>query len=258
MINKKHDLTKKLKITAISDIHGDLPIIDPCDVLCICGDIVPLEIQRNYTKSVAWLAGRFVNWCENIECEKVIIIAGNHDFVFQMMYNDYMENCGTPRWSNHKLQYEDFTELVMSNLDFPEKIVYLQDTSYEYNGVTFYGTPHIPVLSNWAFYKSSEGLKESFAEIPDKVDILLTHSPGKFVNDTGVSLQHSNRPEYGSIELTEAIQNKLIRYWFVGHIHSGNHHLENYNGIQVANVSMKDENYRITYEPLTIEINSLE
>ena len=43
-------MTKKLKITAISDIHGDLPIIDPCDVLCICGDIVPLEIQRNYTK----------------------------------------------------------------------------------------------------------------------------------------------------------------------------------------------------------------
>ena len=251
-------MTKKLKITAISDIHGDLPIIDPCDVLCICGDIVPLEIQRNYTKSVAWLAGRFVNWCEKLDCEKVIIIAGNHDFVFQKMFNDYIEKVGTPRWSNHKSQYEDFTDMVEDNLDFPGKIVYLQDTSYEYEGITFYGTPHIPVLSNWAFYKSSEGLKDSFEEIPDKVDILLTHSPGKFVNDTGVSLQLPNQPEYGSIELTEAIQNKLIRYWFVGHIHSGNHHLENYNGIQVANVSMKDENYRIAYDPLTIEINSLE
>ena len=86
----------------------------------------------------------------------------------------------------------------------------------------------------------------------------MTHSPGKFVNDTGVALELPNQPEYGSIELTEEIQNKLIRYWFVGHIHSGNHHLENYNGIQVANVSMKDENYRIAYEPLTIEINILE
>ena len=139
---------------------------------------------------------------------------------------------------------------------FTGKIVYLQDTSYEYNGVTFYGTPHIPVLSDWAFYKSSEDLKEIFSEIPDRVDVLLTHSPGKFVNDTGVSLQLSNKPEYGSIELTEAVQNKLIRYWFVGHIHSGNHKIEDYIGMKVANVSLKDENYRIAYEPLTIEINN--
>ena len=123
-------MTNKLKITAISDIHGDLPIIDPCDVLCICGDIVPLEIQRNYTKSVAWLAGRFVNWCEELDCEKVIIIAGNHDFVFQSMFNDYIEKVGTLRWSNHKSQYEDFTDMVEDNLDFPGKIVYLQDTSF--------------------------------------------------------------------------------------------------------------------------------
>ena len=252
----REEIHNYMKIKAISDIHGDLPIIDPCDVLCICGDILPLDIQRNYTKSVAWLAGRFVNWCENIECEKVIIIAGNHDFVFQTMYNDYMEKCETLCWSNHKRQYEDFTELVMSNLNFTGKIVYLQDTSYEYNGVTFYGTPHIPVLSYWAFYKSSEGLKEIFSEIPDKVDVLLTHSPGKFVNDTGVSLQLTNKPEYGSIELTEAVQNKLIRYWFVGHIHSGNHKMEDYIGIKVANVSLKDENYRMVYEPLTIEINN--
>lgn len=248
-------MNNKLKITAISDIHGDLPIIDPCDVLCICGDIVPLDIQKNYTKSVAWLAGRFVNWCEKIECDKVIIIAGNHDFVFQKMYNDYIERNSTPRWSNDKSYCEYFTDTVMYNLDFPGKIVYLQDTEYEYNGVKFYGTPHIPVLSNWAFYKRSDDLRETFDNIPDNVDVLLTHSPGKFVNDTGVSLQLSNRPEYGSIELTEAIQNKNIRYWFVGHIHSGNHRIENYNGIQVANVSVKDENYRMAYEPLTVDIN---
>ena len=51
--------------------------------------------------------------------------------------------------------------------------------------------------------------------IPNKVDVLLTHSPGKFVNNTGVSLQLRHQPEYGSSELTEAIQDRDIKYWFV-------------------------------------------
>ena len=43
-----------MKIVAVSDLHGNLPDLPPCDVVCICGDIVPLWVQKSYEKSISW------------------------------------------------------------------------------------------------------------------------------------------------------------------------------------------------------------
>ena len=40
-----------IKICAISDLHGYLPKIEPCELVLICGDIVSLCAQR-YPKAV--------------------------------------------------------------------------------------------------------------------------------------------------------------------------------------------------------------
>jgi Icc-related predicted phosphoesterase len=241
-----------MKIIALSDMHGDLPVIDQeCDVVCICGDIVPLEIQSDFIRSISWLAGVFVNWCEQLPCEQVLLIAGNHDFVFEKLFNQFKDRYKDDTEAD-KIKF--FPGWVEDVLNFPGKIKYLQDTKLEIDGVTFYGTPHIPELQRWAFYGRSDTLKHMFSLIPENVDVLMTHSPGKYVNDTGVSLQKYSLPEYGSQELTDAVNDRHIKYWICGHVHSGNHKLDKYGETMVANVSIKDENYRVSYEPLIFDV----
>ena len=45
----------KIKVVAISDLHGYLPKDLPeCDVVCIAGDILPLDIQSDQLRSISW------------------------------------------------------------------------------------------------------------------------------------------------------------------------------------------------------------
>ena len=75
-----------MKIAVISDLHGYLPNypnkywdgIEECEILLICGDIMPLNIQTNMPKSKYWLIEDFKLWALDLPIEKIYIIAGNH------------------------------------------------------------------------------------------------------------------------------------------------------------------------------------
>lgn len=250
-----------MKIISISDIHGLLPELPKCDVVTISGDIVPLYIQTKYEDCLAWLAGPFQNWALNLDCQKVIFIAGNHDYVFEYMHNEGMHKCNSiyePRW---KFGYNTInigrTIFQLDNPDNP-KIVYLKDSSYVYNGVVFYGTPWCPNLHNWAFYKDSADLSKAFKKIPENTDVLLTHCPPKYM---GQGLVHETNfnymQDFGCVELQDILEERFANkhLWVIsGHIHSGKHSIEKYNNIKYRNVSLKDEDYEVTYEPFEFEI----
>lgn len=227
-----------MKITAISDLHGYLPEIETCDIVCICGDILPLGIDRNFDKSEIWFKHVFIPWTLQLPCDHVVFIAGNHDFFFEKLTKSIIDS--------------DYIK------EHTDKLIYLCDDLVELKGIKIYGTPWVPVLYNWAFYKSDEELYEKYNEIPDDIDILLTHCPAYNYNLTGVVLQNGNwnyMRELGSFELFRVLEKRNnIKYHFSGHIHTGNHKLETVGTLQCANVSIKDENYNVSFKPLTIEI----
>lgn len=216
-----------LKICAISDLHGDFPEIEPCDLVLICGDIIPLNRQQNINKSLLWLKNYFIPWCETLPCDKVIFIAGNHDFVFEV------------------LSLQEIYDLL------PEKIEYLFDSMTEYKGIKIYGTPWCTGLPNWAFYTKNEHQYEMILEC----DILITHQP-PLIGLVGTVLQHgfNYMNTFASYKLAKQIDKIKPKYVLCGHVHSGNHVPETINDVTYVNVSIKDENYNITYKPFTFEI----
>ena len=60
-----------MTITTISDLHGYLPLLQPCDVVCICGDVTPIEFDRNTDKCIHWFKTKFLNWCSKLDCDKI-------------------------------------------------------------------------------------------------------------------------------------------------------------------------------------------
>ena len=222
-----------MKIVGISDIHGNLNIdIPKCDVVCCCGDIMPLYIQNDAVRSTLWVIRDFNDWVNGLECDKFILIGGNHDRLFE--------------------HYDP--KSILSN----DKIVYLQDESYDYKNRVFYGSPWCPDLSQWSFYKSSQELVEAFNKIPFQVDVLLTHCPPKY-NQCGVVLEPGwNFGKYfGCQELAESIQSKNISWHLFGHVHSGNHNIEyrnNFRNNLMVNVSVLNEEYKLNYKPFEFEI----
>lgn len=233
-----------MRITAISDLHGYLPRdLSGGEVLCICGDIVPLEYQRDLVQSVAWFALDFDRWASSLPYGKVLFLGGNHDF--------FLHEIGEKHRPSSVMKH-----LLPGSHKGQSKLVYLCDNSVEIDGIRFYGTPWIGDLSNWAFFKPDDELRRIYNKIPWKCDVLMTHMP-PLACDAGTVLQrgcYNTGANYGSAALSEAIAARDINYALCGHVHTGNHHPETYCGVKIVNVSLKDEDYRVAYKPFTFEV----
>lgn len=221
-----------IKIVAISDLHGHLPTSLPeGDVLCICGDIFPLDIQTYITDCNNWLNDVFINWANNLSFNDILLIAGNHDFYFKF----------TP---------------VVDTFD-NTKIIYLQDSYVIINEVKFYGTPWCKRFGRWAFMEDNSVLESKFKHIPEDVDFLLTHDAPYGTSDICMQNVYWNNGDHiGSKPLRDAIIDKMPKYNLHGHLHSSNHNEEILNKTKVYNVSLLDENYSLTYKPTEIYYGS--
>lgn len=221
-----------MKICALSDMHGQLVDIKPCDLVLICGDSVSLNMQRYDETTEEWYRYVFKPWADKLPCDKVLWIAGNHDNM-QGSYHAYKE--------------------MFPDMD---KVTYLEDEGIIVEGLKIWGTPWCKVFGRWHFMASPEKLKERYSLIPENLDILITHDAPYGCSD--VLLDRTcpwwTPNHIGNKELAEAIKEKKPKYHFSGHLHSCNREIIEWEGVKHANVSILGEDYRIEAEPLYLEL----
>lgn len=213
-----------MKILAMSDLHGYLPNVgeNKYDLMIIAGDVVPLELQTNTYLSYCWLTQEFQVWCDNIDVEKVVLVPGNHDFVFEQIKNWYK---------------------------IGDKINVLINRKIVFQGKTIFGCPYT-TMDTWAFKR--EKYRTYKKMIPTDVDILVTHQPPLYNGLGMVEYDNGDIKECGSPKLMERIIDINPELVICGHIHTGNHSDVRLGNIRLYNVSLLDEQYRVRYEPKLI------
>lgn len=206
-----------MKIAGLSDLHGYLPDnIPTCDVLCISGDIIPLQIQRKSFASIRWWLKDFCNWVYRLPCNKVIFTAGNHDIVIEYLYKSNL--------------FYKFIAILEQHSD--DKAILLINEQYTYKGVNFYGFPYIRPIpfqeGKWAFeddYIDSNNIGV-YRTIPKTgIDVLITH-------DTPIK-------NFCLDNIIESMQSKPTI--FCGHWHEG----RSDNLQKIYNCSIRDDQYNI-------------
>lgn len=233
----------KIKIVALSDLHGILPIIDKKVDLClIAGDISPLDIEYNIVKMSNWLFSTFSEWTKTIPAEKIILIAGNHDYWFETASESQIFLLE----KEAKLKYLD-----------NEMYFYYDDDNVEWH---MFGTPYCHIFGNWPFMKNDNILFDKFSKIPDKVDIIISHDPPYNIGEVDMIHQNINKNyKYDDTHLgNKILRNKLDNVEFKllvsGHIHTGSHDITYFNDGICSNVSILNEKYKETFLPFYIEL----
>jgi predicted phosphohydrolase len=209
-----------VRVTAVSDLHGQLPQIPPCDLLLLAGDLCPLADHSDGAQR-AFLEGPFAEWLACVPATAVVGVAGNHDLILERE----------------------------PELGVALPWTYLCDDLTERAGLWIWGSPFAVTYGDWAFMEGDAALSERFAGIPEGLDVLLVHGP-----PFGV-LDHARRGvDTGSNALRRAVLRARPRLGIFGHIHEA--HGEAMLGeTRCLNVSLVDERYVVRHAPTVIEVD---
>jgi Icc-related predicted phosphoesterase len=179
-----------MRLAFLSDTHNQESFDVPCDgidVLVHCGDLTMAGTVDQIDAVAMWLA--------RLPVRHKIIIAGNHDWLFQI---------------NRKEAERHLR---------PAGAIYLQDSSVMIDGVKFYGSPWQPWFFDWAFNfpkgkKGRDRAQKTWAKIPHDTDILLTHGPAYGLLDRNPGQEHCGDRDL--LERLEVVKPTIHAY---GHIH---------------------------------------
>ena len=158
-----------------------------------------------------------------------MFIAGNHDWIFER----------NPARAQEILS------------DFPD-VIYLQDNSVELEGLKIYGSPWQPAFYDWAFNlpRNGDQIEQKWAQIPEDVDILVTHGPPFETLDYVIW----SRSSVGCERMAKHIYRIKPMIHAFGHIHNAGTSENNYTFS--INASVLNEKYDYTFKPTVVEVEN--
>lgn len=236
----------KLKISFISDLHskhfpwemkifeqGKLTELYSSDIVVFCGDMSSRGYKHEIENFLAWFSDVAPN-------AKKIFIAGNHDFFFDAAKEEVKK--------------------VLEN--YPD-LVYLEDSSFEYMGLKFWGSPITPWFHDWAFNRWEDEIGQYWTIIPEDIDVLITHGPAFGIGDLlhPQFRRYNEKNNVGCPLLLREIQNRIKpAIHAFGHIHEA---YGIYSKIEDAksqtlyiNASCLNQDYQAINPPITVEIDT--
>ena len=241
-------------VDLISDLHGFYPQLEGGDLLIVAGDLTAKDEIKQYFQ--------FFKWIGNQNYNKKIVIAGNHDNLAQK------EDILSIAKADFEYLQDSGTEFTIEEDDLELEMCGIHPTKER----TFkiWGSPWTKTFEGMnprckAFTVDTEDeLMDKWDMIPDKVDILITHSPPYGILDEVATdvfieahqcdrLMHvGSKTLYGWLKYFE--RPKLHVF---GHVHEGygrGEFFTGYDSIPVisVNASHVNEYYRPVNKPIRI------
>jgi predicted phosphohydrolase len=174
-----------MRIVAVADTHtfeADLGVLPDGDVLVHAGDLVRAGTLDELEGVAAWIRAQPHRY--------KIVVAGNHDWCF-------------------------VHERALACEVLGPGVIYLEDQGADIDGVRFWGSPWQPAYNGWAFnLPRGRSLAEKWAQIPDGIDVLITHGPPEGIGDSS-----SVGGRHGCADLLAAVRRARPALHLFGHIH---------------------------------------
>jgi predicted phosphodiesterase len=235
-----------MRIVCISDTHGlhrelSLP---PGDILIHAGDFSYFGRDRRQVDD-------FAEWIGSLPFKHVIVVAGNHDYLFDPNRDGYLPMA--MRGENflsmgHRYLSDRWSSIGASHCH------YLQDTSLTIDGIKFFGSPYQRPCADMAFTVSNDDdLIPIWELIPTDIDVLVTHMPplgifDKVVRDRGGVI----REDLGCRHLMNKIRRiKPLKAHIFGHIHES-YGRDTIGDVTFINASICGSNHKVLNPPIVL------
>ncbi len=174
-------------LVAVSDTHcaHDRVMVPPCDLLIHAGDMT----RRGKLDELV----QFCDWFAAQPARHKLFVAGNHDKICE-------RDPGAVR-----------------GVAITRGLRYLCDETVEVEGLRIHGSPVTPWFRGMAFNRSrGPVIAESWAQIPEGLDLLVTHGPPHRIGDRMVL-----GANVGCADLRERVRVVAPKLHLFGHIHEG-------------------------------------